>query len=230
MTCCPLINKHWRKWVGSLFSPVPITPDESKPDGFSWCANIFLVIGPQSFSEGVGWENMGTAFWCIPGPLCQSEVWHEPQASDGVCGAACKRPGVAWLVSLPSVFLHLSPHMLVHTPLALFTAPPAMGAKFGRGWSLSGSFRMRSRSPRLKPPFLLFPADVTSCKKTWSRLKNWGTNYPSLLPVWAGSQACGQFHVSLSLICGWSCLIILGWSYDYNSIRSFGEAATEPPF
>lgn len=55
-----------------------------------------------------------------------------------------------------------------------------------------------------------------------------GTNYPSLLPVWVESQACGQFHVSLSLICGWSCLIILGWSFDCNSIWFFREGAIEP--
>lgn len=157
----------------------------------------------------------------------RSDTNHKPQMESAVLSVNVLVWRGSWLCCL---FLHLSPRTLVCTSLALFTPPPAMRAKFGKGWSLSGSFRIRSKTPRLKPPFLFFPAVVRSCKKPWSCLKKWGANYPSLLPVWAGSHACGQFHVSLSLICGWSCLIILGWFYDYNSIRSFADAAIEPPF
>lgn len=145
-----------------------MAPDESKPDGLSMTRKSFSFhLSPKlhwSLISGrwrrrrVGKQANGGPRSGVSQDRCVSRKSNH-SASGRVCGAVCGRPGAA-MARVSAVCVSAS-HTLVRTPLALFTPPSAMGARCGRGWPLSGSFEIRSKTPHLKPPFFLSPADVT---------------------------------------------------------------------
>lgn len=172
MTCGPLINIHWRNWVGSVY-PVPISyhkhlhPPPQTRAGQTVFLDAQTFFWPPKLRRGCpilcGRENIANCrhlvSWSIPGRLCQADANHKPQIESAVlpvnvlvwrgsCLALCRLP--FW----------------VSAPARLSTQSVVIIRLIGT----------RSNPPRLKPPFLL-PVAKVSRKKLWSRLKTRGRSF-----------------------------------------------------
>lgn len=182
-----------------------------KSHDFRWA----LAQGGKTWGTGKPW----TPFWHVPGPGCQSAVLSVKV--------------LAWCGSC------LSPHMLVHTLPALFTAPPA---KFGRGWSLSGPFRTRGKNPSLEATFPLISSrcnvmqeNVVTSEKVGCKLpispscmswksSMWPVSCFPLSDLWvvlfdySGTILWLQFNTLLWRSSHWATfLVVKKWSHDHTA-------------
>lgn len=138
-TCGPLISIHWRNWVGSVhpvlityhkhLHPTPQTKENQTV--FLEAQTFFLSSVPMASLKlpdfrraAVQTDKLLTLSWGVSGPSCQSEVWCQPQASDGVCGVVSNCPGAVTRVSC-SVFCVSGcqpPHACLHSTSFVYSS------------------------------------------------------------------------------------------------------------